>query len=436
MNVDRSREPMSWRVRPWMLALGAVVVIVVVVLLVNAVSKPQPSDNGGSAQAASGSGGGGLTLTRTVPAAGAQNVATNASIEVSFSQPITLGTVKPVLTPDIGGRWVQANANTLSYRLHGPLIPSSVMKVTIPGGDSGIRSDGGATLKRSETVSFDVASGSTLRLQQLLAQLDYLPVSFTPSGPAPRIQDMALDQAGTFNWRWPTLPTQLTSQWTQGTNNAITKAAIEAFENQNGLGVDGIAGPAVWTSLINDAINGTATSMPYVYVLVNKVEPENLTLWEDGDAKYVGVPVNTGAPGADTTDGTFAVFEHVRYSEMKGTNTDGSTYDDKNVPYASYFNGGDALHGFIRASYGSPQSNGCVEMSYADAALVWPLTPIGTLVTVEGPNYGSAPPTTPTTSTASSGSATTSPAPAPTSTTATPATTTTVAAPPPSGNTG
>ena len=102
-------------------------------------------------------------------------------------------------------------------------------------------------------------------------------------------------------------------------------------------------------------------------------------------AQYVGIPVNTGAPGADTTDGTYAVFEHVRYSDMKGTNPDGSTYNDPNVPYASYFNGGDALHGFIRASYGSPQSNGCVEMSYADAALVWPLTPIGTLVTVEGP---------------------------------------------------
>ena len=102
--------------------------------------------------------------------------------------------------------------------------------------------------------------------------------------------------------------------------------------------------------------------MPYVYVLVNKVVPQNLTLYQDGAAKYVGIPVNSGAPGADTTDGTFAVFEHVRYSDMKGTNPDGTTYNDPNVPYASYFNGGDALHGFIRASYGTPQSNGCIEM--------------------------------------------------------------------------
>ena len=40
---------------------------------------------------------------------------------------------------------------------------------------------------------------------------------------------------------------------------------------------------------------------------------------------------------------------------------------------------------FRRATYGSPQSNGCVEMRISDAAKVWPLAPIGTLVTVVGP---------------------------------------------------
>ena len=279
------------------------------------------------------------------------------------------------------------------------------------------------TLASSQSVTFDVAAGDTLRLQQLLAQLDFLPLGFTPSGPSPSRSDLAEDQAGTFFWRWPGLPTQLTSLWTQGTENEITRAAVEAFETQNGIGVDGIAGPAVWTSLINDSINGKVSATPYVYVLVNKVLPENLTLWDNGAAQYVGIPVNTGAPGADTTDGTYAVFEHVRYSDMKGTNPDGSTYDDPDVPYASYFNGGDALHGFIRASYGSPQSNGCVEMPYADAALVWPLTPIGTLVTIEGPDYGTAPPpTTTTTAPPAAPTTTTAAPPAPaTTTTATPA---------------
>jgi lipoprotein-anchoring transpeptidase ErfK/SrfK len=67
---------------------------------------------------------------------------------------------------------------------------------------------------------------------------------------------------------------------------------------------------------------------------------------------------------------------------MTGTNPDGSHYSDPGIPWVSYFNGGDALHGFVRAHYGFPQSDGCVEMPPANAAVVYPLTPIGTLVTV------------------------------------------------------
>ena len=432
MNVLESRGGRAWRRRPWVLLAGAVVVIAAVLFFTlnstapghagsshSAISSQSASDASHSASDPA-SASAAFTVRSTTPAAGAQNVAPDTTISVSFSAPVSAHTVTPVLAPDVAGKWVQTSATTLSYELDSPLIPSSQELLTIPGGPHGLRASDGAVLATSSSVAFGVAPGDTLRLQQLLAQLNFLPVAFVPSGPPPSRADLAQDQPGTFSWRWPGLPTELTAQWTQGTENEITKAAVEAFETQNGLGVDGIAGPAVWTALINDTINDKVDATPYVYVLVNKVVPQNLTLWDNGVAQYVGIPVNTGAPGADTTDGTYAVFEHVRYSDMKGTNPDGSTYNDPNVPYASYFNGGDALHGFIRASYGSPQSNGCVEMSYADAALVWPLTPIGTLVTVEGPDFGTAPPATTTTTT-------TPPQPAPTTTTAPPATTTTVA---------
>ncbi len=64
----------------------------------------------------------------------------------------------------------------------------------------------GATLPKSESVSFVVATGDVLRLQQLLAQLDFLPVAFVPSGPPPTTADLAQDQPGTFTWRWPGQP--------------------------------------------------------------------------------------------------------------------------------------------------------------------------------------------------------------------------------------
>ena len=179
-------------------------------------------------------------------------------------------------------------------------------------------------------------------------------------------------------------PASLTSLWTQGQEDVITKGALMSFQTQNGLTVDGLPGAQVWTALLADAASSKLDADPYVYVVVSKTVPQTLTLYNNGAVQFTNIPVNTGAPGADTADGTYPVFEHVPSSRMQGTNPDGSTYDDPNVPWASYFNGGDALHGFPRASYGTPQSNGCVEMAISDAAQVWPLTPVGTLVTVVG----------------------------------------------------
>ena len=189
----------------------------------------------------------------------------------------------PTLSPTIAGKWVQTTATTLTYQLDSPLIPASQEVVTIPGGNQGTAQCWRCGPLLSPSVTFDVADGTTLRLQQLLAGLNYLPLGFAPTGPPPARADLAEDQAGTFSWRWPNLPSELTSQWTQGSENEITKAAVEAFENENNLGVDGVAGPAVWTALINDTINAKPDANPYVYVLVNKALPENLTLWNNGN---------------------------------------------------------------------------------------------------------------------------------------------------------
>ncbi len=444
MDVRGSLGKVRRRGSPWLLAVAAVVVIGAIVYLTGSNNSPMSGSGSGSGSASgsrsgsqSGSHAAGSATTSprgptyalrsSVPAPGTADVASNASISLTFTKPVALHKVTPILTPHVSGDWVQSSPTTLRFDLAAPLVPGVQEQVTVPGGTSGLLGTAGEELARPTTITFDTVPGDMLRVQQLLAGLDYLPLSFTPSGPAPPASDLAVDQTGAFAWRWPDQPSQLMSLWVQGQENEIFKAAVESFENQNGIGVDGIAGPAVWTSLINDTIDHKMNAAPYVYVLVNKVEPENLTLWDNGAAQYVGIAVNTGAPGADTTDGSYAVFEHVRYSDMQGTNPDGTTYNDPNVPYASYFNGGDALHGFIRASYGTPQSNGCVEMTYADASLVWPLTPIGTLVTVEGPNYGTAPPPTTTTS-----STTTTTAPAAATTTTAPAPTApTTTAPPP-----
>ncbi|MGH9019033.1 MAG: L,D-transpeptidase family protein, partial [Acidimicrobiales bacterium] len=288
-------------------------------------------------------------------------------------------------TPPVAGSWTQTGPTTLAFRATTPFIPESTETLVMAAGDAGPRGRGGQRLAAAVTLSFTVAQASTDRLQQLLAELNYLPLSFTPSGPAPPPTEVTQAQPGTFAWRWPNQPASLTSLWTEGYENVITKGAVMDFENQNHLTVDGLAGPMVWAALLADVASNKVDGDAWTYVFVSKQLPESLTLFENGVPDLYDIPVNTGAPGADTVDGTYPVFEHVVSSRMQGTNPDGTTYDDPAVPWASFFNGGDALHGFVRATYGSPQSNGCVEMPVATAAVVWPLAPIGTLVTVAGP---------------------------------------------------
>jgi peptidoglycan hydrolase-like protein with peptidoglycan-binding domain len=326
-----------------------------------------------------------LQVLSTEPAAGATNVPTNQVVSVRFSAPISNPGAALSFQPPVSGTWRATSPTTLSFVATQPFTPTVSETLRITAGSTGPRGTDGRVLAAPVAVSFTVAQATTERLQQLLAQLGYLPLTFSPSAPEASALDTFAQQTGTFHWRWSGLPSSLTSLWTEGYEDVITKAAVMNFENQNGLAVDGLAGKEVWSTLLADIGSRKVNAVPYVYVYVTKQLPESLTLYEDGVPKFVGIPVNTGAPGADTADGTYPVFEHVVSSRMQGTNPDGTKYDDPAVPWASYFNGGDALHGFVRATYGSPQSNGCVEMSIADAAQVWPLTPIGTLVTVVGP---------------------------------------------------
>ncbi len=157
----------------------------------------------------------------------------------------------------------------------------------------------------------------------------------------------------------------------------MTKGAIMAFENTEGMTTDGVAGGAVWKALINAIVADKPSTFGYTFVQVTEGSPETESTWHNGRMVVTGL-VNTGTAAPGTAQGIFAVYEHALSVTMSGTNPDGSQYHDPGIPWVSYFNGGDALHGFIRASYGFPQSHGCVEMPYSEAAQVYPYTPIGT----------------------------------------------------------
>ncbi len=324
-----------------------------------------------------------LSVMSTGPAPGATDVAPDAPISIHFTVPLADDSPLPSLSPIVPGTWVQDSPGTLAFDAAGTLAPGAAETLTVPGGPTGVVGTSGQHLAQSLHVSFTTAGMSTLRLQQLLAQLGYLPVSFTPAGSTPvPPNEIAMAQLGTFSWRWSSLPGSFMARWSPGENSVVTTGAVMTFESQHGMTTDGLAGPRVWDTLILAAAADQVNSYGhYDFVEVSTTVPEHADVWRDGQMAYSTL-ANTGIAAAPTEVGTWPVYARYVTTTMSGTNPDGSKYVDPGIPWVSYFNGGDALHGFIRSSYGRPQSLGCVEMPPANAAVVYPYTPIGTLVQV------------------------------------------------------
>jgi len=330
-----------------------------------------------------------LPVVVSRPAPGAR-LAPDAPITLTFSKPVAdvLGADRPKLSPPAPGRWRQTDSHTLVFLPSGfgARLASDLrleLRPTVAVTDSS-----GRRLRATRRIDWTVPPGSVLRLQQLLAQAGYLPLDWAPSGapvahtPRAELQAAVDPPRGHFSWRYPNTPPELRALWSEASPNQITRGAVMMFEDTHGLDVDAIAGARVWRALLTDAIAGKRRENGYSYVYVHSSIPQSLNLWHNGHT-VLSSPGNTGVPAAPTQLGTFPVFEHIPVGTMSGRNPDGSHYDDPGIRYISYFNGGDAIHAFNRASFGTPQSLGCVELPLAAAARVWPYTPIGTLVTVE-----------------------------------------------------
>jgi hypothetical protein len=319
-------------------------------------------------------------------------IAPATPLRLTFSKTVdaALGSARPTLSPAVAGHWTTLNTHSIQFRPSGAgLALDSTLTITLPRMVAVVGPDG-RELHRTQVLRYTVPPGSMLRLQQLLAQKGYLPVAWSPADsdvaktPAAQARAAVEPPKGTFSWRYTHTPHELVDQWTPGQENVITKGALMTFESNNAMTADGVAGPAVWKALLADADSGAGESpvKGYSYVYVHRDVPQLLTLWHDGKTVLTS-PGNTGVPAAPTQLGTFPVFEHLAVTTMSGTNPDGSKYHDPGIKWVSYFNGGDALHSFNRASFGTPQSLGCVELPLAAAAKIWPYTPIGTLVTIE-----------------------------------------------------
>jgi hypothetical protein len=312
-----------------------------------------------------------LRVVSVTPAAGADGVNGAAPIQLTLAQDDTAGNALPVISPAIPGSWHQ-DGTALTFTPATGFAPRTRVTITVP--------------HQAWTASYTTGTYSLLRLQQLLAQLSYLPVGWA-ADPGAAVADDAGAQlaaayeppAGTFTWQQG-YPSRLRDLWQPGQMNLVTAGAIMAFESDHGMAMDGLATPAVWNAVLRAVAAQDVNTHGYTYAIASQYQPETLTIWHDGREVFHSY-ANTGIPVSPTAVGTFPVYLRYRFQVMQGTNPDGSHYADP-VQFVSYFHDGEAVHYFPRYSYGWEQSLGCVELPFGPAAQAWPYLTYGSLVTV------------------------------------------------------
>jgi hypothetical protein len=320
-----------------------------------------------------------LRVVSISPADGAQDANGAGPITVTYNEKLPASAALPAVSPDVAGSWKRAG-KTAVFTPSAAIAQGTMVTVTAATTEQG-------GIASHTTSSFTTGHFSTLRMQQILAQLGYLPLTFTPAaGTAVTAGSMTAQVSaayappkGTFTWQ-KGYPSQLHSFWEQGQADQLTHGALYGFQADHKLTIDGKPTAKVWQALLTAAAKDQKNTHGYSYAVASQHQPETLTIWHDGKQVFHSL-ANTGIGVAPTAPGTYPVYLKYPFQVMSGTNPDGSHYSDP-VSWVSYFNGGDAVHYFYRGSYGWPQSLGCVELPMAQAKAAYPYLPYGTLVTV------------------------------------------------------
>lgn len=332
-----------------------------------------------------------LTAQASLVSQGHTNLST-APIDITFSAPLRQAQVAQwTLSPHVSGHWHAVNGRVWQFQPSGQgFAPGTTVSIHIPSGTGGPQAQDGAGLAQATSLTVQMPQGTTLRLQQWLAELGYLPLAWSSSSSTTHLtgwNSAYQPPDGHFTWRYPNVPVALQNQWNPTYWTAMTQAAVIAFEHQEHLPVNGIPGPEVWTALRQAVGQHQMFTKPYAYVYVSETLPERLWLWVGGQVVLTTL-ANTGIPQDPTTLGSYGVDLRMPFQIMRGKNPNGTPYADP-VHWINYFDKSQAVHGFLRAHYGFPQSLGCVEVPIPIAQQIYPHLYIGALVTVQGP--GSAP---------------------------------------------
>ncbi len=304
-------------------------------------------------------------------------------LSVTLSAPPATGSPVPMLHPAVAGSWTTVGDSEV-FTPVSTLQPCSNYTLTVW---SGTTAKDHASLGKRRTLRLRVACPPIGSLQQALARLGYMDAKFHPlyavhissAGPETRHEAAAHAYHPPHGVLVPD-PSDAPPIET-GHLDATTRGALTVYQSDHNLEVTGEPNRETWASLLAAETDDHRSPHPYTWVTVSESVPETLEVHR-GHHVALSTAVNTGVPGAETAQGVFPIFSRFVSTTMVGTDPDGTKYVAPDVPWVNYFNGGDAVHGYPRASYGFPQSNGCVELPIETAHSVFDMLQIGDIVVV------------------------------------------------------
>ncbi len=305
-------------------------------------------------------------------------------LKVLLSAPAATNSPPPTLTPKVAGTWAAVGDEEV-FTPVSTLQPCSTYELTVW---ARTVATGSSPLGRRRTIGLHVACPPLAAAQQALARLGYLGAAFRPlytveipSGRETR-RGAAVLAFHPPRGRLAPEPSDAPPV-AMGQLDETTRGALTVYQSDHGLQATGEPNYATWASLLAAETSYRRDPRPYTWVTVSESEPETLEVHR-GHHVALSTPANTGVPGAETPQGIFPIFARDISTTMSGTDVDGTKYVVPDVPWVNYFSGGDAVHGYPRASYGSPQSNGCVELPIETAQAVYGMLALGDIVEVTG----------------------------------------------------
>ncbi|MBX7465847.1 MULTISPECIES: L,D-transpeptidase family protein [unclassified Streptomyces] len=171
-----------------------------------------------------------------------------------------------------------------------------------------------------------------------------------------------------------------------GRQSAADCAAIRKFQQQQGISPTiGFAGPVTWSRMQFLSARKNPNAAHKCPVRKQRVACVDLTrqlMWVQTGSKvtFGPVPIRSGRASLPTRGGWHKIY-------WRHKNHVSSIYHQA-MPYAQFFDGGQAFHAIYHSVYTSVGSQGCVNLSLTDARRLWDVLRNKDLVYVWGHRDG------------------------------------------------